>query len=217
MFAGVAPRYDFLNHLLSLGIDRRWRRLLVEGLELSPEKRVLDLCCGTGDLALAIAPFADCTASDFTWEMLTRARAKARSENASVELLAADTLRLPFGSNTFDAATVGFGVRNLEDMNAGLEEIRRVLRPGGKLAILEFSKPTNLLLRLPYFFYLNLLLPAIGQVLSHRGQAYRYLADSIMGFPNPESLVDILKACGFSEPYYRRLSGGIVALHWARA
>ena len=217
MFAGIAPRYDLLNHLLSLGIDRRWRRDVVSGLNLKPSDRVLDLCCGTGDLALELAPHARCLACDFTWEMLTRAKAKSTRAGQTLRLAAADALRLPFPANQFDAATVGFGVRNLEDLPAGLREFRRVLRPQGSLAILEFSQPTHRLLRLPYQVYLNGFLPLIGRVVSERKEAYRYLAESIAGFPNPETLSEILAAEGFRNINYRRLTGGIVAIHTATA
>ncbi|MEE9179302.1 MAG: bifunctional demethylmenaquinone methyltransferase/2-methoxy-6-polyprenyl-1,4-benzoquinol methylase UbiE [Vicinamibacteria bacterium] len=217
MFAGVAPRYDLLNHLLSLGIDRRWRRDVVSGLNLKPSDRVLDLCCGTGDLALELAPHARCLACDFTWEMLTRAKAKSTRTGQTLRLAAADALRLPFPADQFDAATVGFGVRNLEDLPAGLREFRRVLRPQGSLVILEFSQPTRPLLRLPYQIYLNGLLPLIGRVVSKRKEAYRYLAESIAGFPNPETLSDILAAERFRNINYRRLTGGIVAIHTATA
>ncbi|HEY7819175.1 MAG TPA: class I SAM-dependent methyltransferase, partial [Vicinamibacteria bacterium] len=130
MFAGVAPRYDLLNRVLSLGIDRAWRRRVVASLELRPEHRVLDLCCGTGDLALEIARWSSCTACDFTWNMLTRARAKSRSAGRPVSLACADALELPFRDDLFDRATIAFGIRNLESMTAGLSEIRRVLKPG---------------------------------------------------------------------------------------
>lgn len=223
MFAGIAPRYDLLNHLLSLGIDRRWRRDVVSGLDLKPSDRVLDLCCGTGDLAFELAPHARCLACDFTWEMLARAKAKAGQARQSgragqtIRFAAADALHLPFPAAQFDAATVGFGVRNLEDLATGLREFRRVLRPNGSLAILEFSQPTHPLLRLPYQAYLHGLLPLIGRVVSTRKEAYRYLAESIAGFPNPETLSDILAAEGFRNVSYRRLTGGIVAIHTATA
>ena len=215
MFEGVAPRYDLLNRVLSLGIDRSWRDRVVTSLELDPGHQVLDLCCGTGDLALAIAPFARCTGCDFTWSMLTRARGKSLQSKRPVSLAAADALSLPFRAELFDRATVAFGVRNLEDIGAGLREIHRVLRPGGRLAILEFSQPHRLWLKLPYRLYLDVLLPLVGGVLSRRGEAYRYLAESIQGFPRPQVLVRMLLEAGFASARYERLSGGIVAIHIA--
>ncbi len=216
MFEAVAPRYDLLNRVLSLGIDRSWRREVVESLSLSSSDRVLDLCCGTGDLALEIAEHAECVACDFTWNMLTRARAKSAGRNAGLAVAAADTLALPFLDDTFDRATVAFGVRNLADIHRGLVEILRVLRPGGTLAILEFSHPNRFWLRLPYRIYLNAILPRLGDVLSRRGEAYRYLAESIMGFPEPERLVELLAEAGYRDADFKRLSGGIVAIHRAR-
>ena len=213
MFAGIARRYDLLNQVLSLGIHHRWRRQVVDGLGLGAGDHVLDLCCGTGDLAFEILPHARCTAADFTWGMLELARDKSRRRGRRLDLAAADTLSLPFRSQSFDAATVAFGVRNLENMPRGLEEIRRVLRPGGRLSVLEFSHPTHWLLRRPYRFYLNVLLPRVGQLLSRRGEAYQYLAESIRGFPEPDELVVMLRDAGFATADYRRLSGGIVAIH----
>ncbi len=214
MFEGVAPRYDFLNHVLSLGIDRSWRRAVVHALELERDQRVLDLCCGTGDLALEMAQQARPFACDFTWNMLTRARDKSRARGIPIRVAAADALSLPFPNGVFDAATVAFGVRNLADMPAGLREIHRVLVPGGKLAILEFSHPEGWL-RKPYRFYLKTLLPRLGDLLSRRGEAYRYLAESIMGFPDPDTLVHLMRDSGFDNPSYQRLTGGIVAIHRA--
>lgn len=213
MFEGVAPRYDLVNRVLSLGIDRSWRRQVVEALGLGAEHVVLDLCCGTGDLALEIAGHARCVACDFTWNMLTRAQAKSANSATSLGLAAADTLSLPFPDETFDATTVAFGLRNLADMDRGLREMRRVLKPGGTLAILEFSHPQSFWLRGPYRFYLNAVLPRMGNVLSRKGEAYRYLAESIRGFPEPEALVEMMGAAGLREVSYRRLSGGIVAIH----
>ena len=213
MFEGVAPRYDLLNRVLSLGIDRRWRSRVVERLQLGPDDRVLDLCCGTGDLALEIARTAHCVACDFTWNMLTRAQTKSSAAARPIQLAAADTLSLPFPSDYFDAATIAFGLRNLEDMPAGLREMRRVLKPGGKLAVLEFSHPHRWFLKIPYRFYLNVLLPRLGDLLSRRGEAYRYLAESIMGFPEPARLVELMQTAGFRDTTYTRESGGIVAIH----
>lgn len=215
MFEGVAPRYDLLNRVLSLGIDRSWRKTVVASLSLGPEQVVLDLCCGTGDLALELARHAKCVACDFTWNMLTRARSKSMSLETPIGIAAADTLSLPFPDDTFDAATVAFGLRNLADMDAGLREMRRVLKPGGKLAILEFSHPQGLLLRAPYRFYLNVLLPRMGDLLSKKGEAYRYLAESITGFPEPETLVEMMESAALENVGFRRLTGGIVAVHSA--
>lgn len=213
MFEGVAPRYDLLNRVLSLGIDRSWRHAVVASLNLRAEHVVLDLCCGTGDLALEIAGHSRCVACDFTWNMLTRARSKSVSTETPIGIAAADTLSLPFADDTFDACTVAFGLRNLADMDRGLREMRRVVKPGGKVAILEFSHPQGWLLKAPYRFYLNVLLPRLGDLLSRKGEAYRYLAESIMGFPEPDTLVDMMKTAGLGETGYRRLTGGIVAIH----
>lgn len=213
MFEGVAPRYDRVNRVLSLGIDRSWRRQVVEALGLGEEHVVLDLCCGTGDLALEIAEHARCVACDFTWNMLTRAQAKSADSETPFAVASADALSLPFLDETFDAATVAFGLRNLADMDRGLREMRRVLKPSGTLAILEFSHPQSFWLRGPYRFYLNVVLPRMGDLLSRKGEAYRYLAESIRGFPEPERLVGMMREAGLREVGFRRLSGGIVAVH----
>ena len=213
MFEGVAPRYDRVNRVLSLGIDRSWRRHVVEALGLGAEHVVLDLCCGTGDLALEIAAHARCVACDFTWNMLTRAQAKSADSETPFALASADALSLPFPDATFDAATVAFGLRNLADMDRGLREMRRVLKPLGTLAILEFSHPQGFWLRGPYRFYLNVVLPRMGDLLSRKGEAYRYLAESIRGFPEPETLVGMMGEAGLRDVGFRRLSGGIVAVH----
>ena len=213
MFSTVAPRYDQLNRVLSLGIDRAWRRTLAKSLAAKTTDRILDLCCGTGDLALELSLNAHCIGTDFTWEMLTCARRKSKE----VPWAAADTLKLPFLSGTFDGATIAFGLRNLENMHEGLKEIKRVLRDDGVLAILEFSHPTNPMFRIIYQLYLKLFLPTLGYLLSQRGGAYRYLAESIIDFPKPEKVIEMLHEAGFSRTSFRHLSGGIVAIHTARA
>ena len=216
MFSGVAPRYDILNHLLSLGIDGRWRKEVARSLELSTADRVLDLCCGTGDLAFAMAPRVNCFACDFTWEMLTLAKKKALRKAATVHLAAADALALPFPKESFEAVTVAFGARNLENLELGLGEFHRVLRRGGSVIILEFTRPRGLLLRIPYAFYLHIILPLIGRLVSDERGAYRYLADSIAGFPDTETLSGKLRNVGYSDVKYRLLTGGIVAIHVGR-
>ena len=213
MFSGVAPRYDFLNHLLSLGIDRRWRREVARSLNLQFHHRVLDLCCGTGDLAFEMSSHAACVACDFTWEMLALAKKKSFSQSHKIQLAAADAQMLPFPQESFDAVTVAFGVRNLEDLSIGLSELRRVLRPGGTVAILEFTRPRNILLKIPYAFHLHVVLPLIGRLISSERGAYRYLADSIAGFPDPETLSRKLRDTGYTDVSYRLLTGGIVAIH----
>lgn len=178
--------------------------------------RVLDVCCGTGDSALEVASRAQCIACDFTWEMLVRAREKSKRHHSPFHLAAADALQLPFPPESFGAVTVAFGLRNLEDLNRGLAEILRVLRGGGILAVLEFTRPTAPLLRTAYFLYLHGLLPLIGRLVSRREGAYRYLANSISGFPDPGSLSRRLADTGYVDVSFRLLTGGIVAIHTGR-
>jgi len=217
MFNRVAPRYDFLNHLLSFNQDRRWRartvRRLAEVLR-RPGARVLDLCCGTGDLLAALQgncrrPVLGC---DFSPAMLTEARRK----NPGCALVEADALRLPLADGSLDLVTIAFGFRNLADYRAGLAEIRRVLRPGGALAILEFSQPPHPLWAALYDFYSRCLLPLIGGLISGDASAYRYLPASVRRFPSPAGLAEEMRAAGFAEVTCELLSGGIVAVHLGR-
>jgi demethylmenaquinone methyltransferase/2-methoxy-6-polyprenyl-1,4-benzoquinol methylase len=160
-----------------------------------------------------MSPQATCFACDFTWEMLALAKGKSLSQSQTVYLAAADAQKLPFPQESFDAVTVAFGVRNLEDLSLGLSEFLRVLRAGGCVAILEFTHPHNILLKIPYAFYLHVVIPVIGRLISSEQGAYRYLADSIAGFPDPEGLSVILRNAGFSDVSYRLLTGGIVAIY----
>jgi demethylmenaquinone methyltransferase / 2-methoxy-6-polyprenyl-1,4-benzoquinol methylase len=210
MFDRIAPVYDAMNRIMTVGLDARWRRLAAE--VVSPGDRVLDACCGTGDLALAAARRGGTvTGLDFSERMLERARAKA----PALEWVQGDLLALSFDRESFDAATVGFGVRNVADLDAGLRELRRVLHPGGRLAILEITRPRGPLAPF-YRLWFDVLVPALGKVLPG-GSAYTYLPASVRRFPGPDELVRRLEAAGFGAVSYRLLAGGIVALHVAEA
>jgi demethylmenaquinone methyltransferase/2-methoxy-6-polyprenyl-1,4-benzoquinol methylase len=214
MFDGIARRYDLFNHLLSLNQDARWRLRAAESLDENPSAWVLDLCGGTGDQTLAIlrarrAGFAVCC--DFSLAMLERAVPKLRGRAAVVQ---GDGLALPFPDATFDGVTVSFGVRNFQDMDAGLRETFRVLRPGGRLVVLEFSAPTAPVISGVYRFYLNRILPLLGNRGS-RGGAYSYLARTISEFDDPATLAGRIREAGFGGVGWSPLSGGIVCVHTA--
>lgn len=216
MFAGIAPRYDFLNHFLSASIDRRWRKIAVakvrELIPLSSAVECLDVCSGTGDLAIALRRTLghSVVATDFCHPMLTRA---ARKERA-IPNVEADALSLPFRDQSFDAVTIAFGLRNLEDPVRGLSEIHRLLRPTGAAVILEFSKPVVPVLRNIFGFYFRYVLPQLGAAISGDSNAYQYLPDSVARFPAQEELVELMRTVGYRNVGYRNLSGGIAALHW---
>lgn len=223
MFGRIAPRYDLLNHLLSLDIDKAWRRRVAKRFSATlrdSRARVLDLCCGTGDLALAFrkeAPSgAEIVGSDFVPEMLDRARAKAIASRANVTFVEADALALPFGDASFDLVCCSFGVRNLANYERGLREILRVLKPGGAAAILEFAEPRGKLFGSAYRFYFRRVLPLLGGLISGNGAAYTYLPSSVSKFPSPESLQEQFAAVGYVEAGFERWTGGIVTLHTAR-
>ncbi len=209
MFDRIAPVYDLMNRAMTLGLDQRWRRLAVRAA-VRPGDRVLDACCGTGDLALAARDAgADVVGLDFSEPMLERARRKG----PELEWVRGDLLALPFDDGSFDAATVGFGVRNVEDLDRGLPELARVLRPGGRLAILEITRPRGLLKPF-YRLWFDVLIPLAGRVFPG-GKAYTYLPASVRRFPGPRELAALLEEHGFGEVGYRLLGGGIVALHVA--
>lgn len=218
MFAGVAPRYDFLNHLLSASLDVVWRRRAAAVLGLPPGSGVLDLCCGTGDQATALRRRgARVAAADFCVPMLAIARHKfARTETPKPAALAADALSLPFPDRHFAGATVSFGLRNVADLDTALREIARVLRPGGKLVVLDATVPRWSPLRALYLFYFLRLLPGIGRLLSPRGSAYSYLTSSVLGFPQRQEFLDRMAAAGFASLAWEDLSGGTVCIHQGR-
>ena len=225
LFGAIAPRYDFLNHLLSFSSDRWWRWRTVRRVRhaLRPGARVLDVCCGTGDLTFAIEREArngagdavEIYGGDFVHGMLVRAREKAARRASRANFLALDALRLPFAAGTFDLIAVAFGFRNLANYAAGIDEFLRVLRPGGVLAILEFSEPPGRAFGRLYRFYFERILPAIGGIISGSRQAYGYLPASVARFPAPEDLASRLQAAGFESVRFERWMGGIVALHVA--
>ena len=214
MFDRIAPTYDLLNHALSLNVDKAWRKQAVAALHLTGAERCLDACTGTGDLAMALVAGGarDVTGSDFAPEMVERARVKA----PGVRFLVADTTHLPFADAEFDVATVGFGVRNLEDLDAGLRELCRVLKPGGRLAVLEFSRPRNPVFRSIYLAYFMMVMPMIGNLVSGGAEnAYAYLPRSVMSFPGPDELSARLRRAGFTTVEATPLTMGIAWLHVA--
>jgi demethylmenaquinone methyltransferase/2-methoxy-6-polyprenyl-1,4-benzoquinol methylase len=207
MFDRIAPVYDAMNRVMTAGLDQRWRREAAESV-VRPGDRVLDSCCGTGDLAIAAAEAGGkVTGIDFSKPMLERARVKA----PELEWVEGDALALPFADSSFDAATVGFGVRNLSELDKGLRELRRVLRPGSRLAILEITRPRGLLAPF-YRLWFDAVIPAAGKVLPG-GSAYTYLPASVRRFPDPEGLARLMDDAGFGEIRWRLFAGGIVALH----
>ena len=212
MFDRIAPVYDAMNHAMTAGLDRRWRKETARAV-VSSGDRVLDACCGTGDLALADlhAGAARVTGLDFSERMLERARAKS----SEVEWVQGDALALPFADGSFDGATVGFGVRNLDDLEAGLRELRRVLRQGGRLGILEITRPRGLL-RPFYKLWFDGLIPLAGKLLPG-GSAYTYLPASVRRFPEAKDFAGLMQSAGFEQVGYRLFAGGIVALHTGTA
>src|SRR6266571_8132593 len=207
MFDRIAPVYDAMNRAMTAGLDRRWRRLTAEAT-VRPGDRVLDACCGTGDLAIACARMdGRVTGLDFSERMLERARRKA----PRLEWVRGDLLRLPFADESFDAATVGFGVRNVEDLERALRELRRVLRAGGRLGILEITQPRGLLAPF-YRLWFDGVVPLLGRLIPG-GSAYTYLPASVRRFPGPAELAEMIEAAGFRGVGVRLFAGGIVALH----
>lgn len=218
MFSGIATKYDFLNHFLSVNIDKRWRKKVSASLKEildNPNATVLDVACGTGDLALELklAGKAKVIGTDFCRPMLAIAKDKTDKQTEQIPYLEADGMNLSFEDNSFEAATIAFGLRNFSNWEDGLIELHRILKKDGKLAILEFSSPIVPGFRQVFNFYFANVLPRIGGVVSGSRGAYEYLPDSVSKFPDQKKLAEMMRQIGFSNVEYKNLTGGIAAIH----
>ena len=222
LFSAIARHYDFLNSLLSLKRDKVWRQETVKVSEVGPASKVLDVCTGTGELALAytnkISTDGFVIGSDFCFEMLIIGDQKLQQPVGAgsnrTHFLTADTLTLPFLDNTFDIVSVGFGIRNVSDLEIGIQEMTRVAAPGGRVVILEFTQPVNPLFRSLYYFYFTKVLPFLGNLISrNKDDAYGYLPRSVMRFPDCDALKTVMEQCGLTDVQYHRKTFGIVAIH----
>jgi demethylmenaquinone methyltransferase/2-methoxy-6-polyprenyl-1,4-benzoquinol methylase len=218
MFDRIAPRYDLLNRTMTAGLDGRWRRAAAAAADLAAGDRALDCCTGTGDLAFAladrVAETGEVVGVDFAPEMIARARDKAARRGLPVRFEVGDVLDLPFEDDRFDAATVAFGIRNVDDLHAGLREMVRVVRPGGRVVVLEITTPARL--RAFYALWFDRVVPHLGSVLGRDGAAYSYLPASVRRFPEPPELAARMAAAGLRDVRWRPLAAGIVALHHGR-
>ena len=218
MFNSIAAKYDFLNHFLSLGIDKLWRRCLVKQLAKSNPRQVLDIATGTGDLAIQLAKHhksVNITGVDISENMLSIGREKIlkRKLEGRINLKQANSLSLPFANGEFDAAMVAFGVRNFEDLSKGITEVHRVLKDGGSLYVLEFSMPSRFPMRNLYRFYFRRVLPFVGGIVSGSKSAYTYLPESVFAFPEKEKFVEIMANAGFKNCSYKRLTFGVASIY----
>lgn len=219
MFNDIAGRYDFLNRVLSFGIDKGWRKKAIRQVASVTPKAILDVATGTGDLAIAASQgtTARITGIDIAEQMLEVGRKKiaARQLSDRIVMQGGDSENLPFSDNHFDAVMCAYGVRNFEHLEAGLREMQRVMRPGGKLAILEFSRPKAFPVKQVYGFYFRYILPAMGKIVSRHSRAYAYLNESAMAFPEGKTFVTMLERCGFKEAKARPLTFGVTTLYTA--
>lgn len=219
MFNNIAGKYDFLNHFLSLGIDKQWRKRAIKEMGEIKPKHILDVATGTGDLAIAATSLQPqkITGVDIAEKMLEAGREKIKAKNLDhlIKLLPGDSEALPFKSDSFDGVMCAYGVRNFENLEAGLKEMNRVLRPGGKLVILEFSKPETFPIKQLFGIYFKFLLPWIGRLVSKHHRAYTYLPESVKAFPQGKEFCSILKDCGYIKPKAKALTFGITTLYTA--
>lgn len=218
MFSGIARKYDFLNHFLSANIDRRWRQKVSDKLKnvlKNPQAIVLDVACGTGDLSLELAAAGEAKVigTDFCRPMLAIAKDKTEKSNRQIPYIEGDGMNLSFADASFDAVTIAFGLRNFSNWQDGLRELHRVLKKGGRVAILEFSAPVVPGFRQIFNFYFSRILPRIGGAVSGSRGAYEYLPDSVSRFPDQKNLAAMMRKIGFSDVEYKNLTGGIAAIH----
>ncbi|RLZ12310.1 bifunctional demethylmenaquinone methyltransferase/2-methoxy-6-polyprenyl-1,4-benzoquinol methylase UbiE [Faecalibacter macacae] len=217
MFDNISPKYDLLNRILSGGIDIQWRKDVIKMVQSAKPATILDIATGTGDLAIMMAKNtnAQITGLDLSAGMLEVGRKKVEAEglNNRVTMIQGDSENLPFEDNSFDCITVSFGVRNFENLEKGLSEIRRILKPGGTFIILEFSYPTSFPMKQLYTFYSKNILPAIGKLISKDQSAYTYLPDSVAAFPHGEEMKNILKNVNFTQPIDKKLTFGIASIY----
>jgi demethylmenaquinone methyltransferase/2-methoxy-6-polyprenyl-1,4-benzoquinol methylase len=216
MFAEIAPKYDFLNHALSLNIDKRWRKRVIDSVKdrlHRPGAVALDLCCGTAELSLELGALAPTFGVDFCHPMLQIGVKKVRRTALPIELIEGDALNVPFADSVFDVVTVAFGLRNIDDPECGLREMHRLLKPGGRCVVLEFSHPQLPVFRNLFHFYFTRVLPRIGGAVSGSSFAYQYLPDSVEAFPGQRQLAAVMAAVGFSGVRYYNLFGGVASLH----
>lgn len=220
MFNSISPQYDFLNHLLSLGIDIHWRKKAIKMLRQNPPATILDIATGTGDFALEAMKLnpKKIIGLDISDGMLDVGRAKIRSRGwaQTIDMVNGDSENLPFAENNFDAVIVAFGVRNFENLEKGLSEMRRVLKPGGRVVILEFSKPRHIVMQFFYGFYFRAILPLIGRLFSRHRTAYTYLPESVKAFPDGNDFLAILKKIGFQNTSCQPLTFGVSSLYYAQ-
>jgi demethylmenaquinone methyltransferase/2-methoxy-6-polyprenyl-1,4-benzoquinol methylase len=217
LFGAIAPRYDLINDLQSLGMHRRWKKLLVRMAGVQRGEKALDLCCGTGDIAFALnGAGADVVGLDFSPAMLEVARARGRRNGCAARFMTGDVLQIPFEESRFDIVTIGYGLRNLSSWERGLEEMARVARSGGRLLVLDCGKPESWLWRRIYFAYLKVVVPVFGKIFCHDSDTYAYILESLKVYPGQRGVAEKLRAMNCRDVVTRNLMGGAMSIHFAR-